>query len=158
MRLSSRRYMMLLEVMIAFALVALCILPLIYPHVAIYRAQRQFERKVQLDHAVNLLYGEVVQRLYLNRIPWDQLLHASFPVDEAMLTNAGVDPTQYSYVGNYRFTEELHKPKKPAPYSVWLLNLTFRFVPKEKTSAEPLEYEYEVFIVRDLNNAGSKIQ
>ena len=69
----KKRYVSLLEVLIAFALIVLCVLPLIYPHVAMFKSQKAFIRKVELDHVVNLLYAKILEKLYMNSIPWQEL-------------------------------------------------------------------------------------
>lgn len=144
-----KRTMMLLEVMIAFALVALCVLPLLSTNLGILKEQKGFERKVILDHAVNLFYGDILERLYLNKISWNDLFIQQFPIDDLMVTRSGVDPKKYLYRGSYRFTKIRNKPELPGDYSAWLFKLIFTFYPLSgKGSAQ--NYEYEIFIVRDL--------
>ena len=157
MRLLRKNRILLLEVLIAFAIVATCALPLIYPQIAIYKAQKQFEQKVDLDHAVNLLYGEILRRLYLNEIPWADLQGKATTIDEEMLRRAGVELTTSSYTGFFKFTEINHKPKLASPYSLWLFNLSFTFSPKRSlNSLKPVHYEYKVFIVRNLSGEAIK--
>lgn len=155
----KKRHQSLLEVLIAFALIALCVLPLIYPHVAIYRDQSKFAHKLELDHAVNLLYGKVLEKLYMNTIPWNELAQTAFPVDDALLHEIGYDKRLF-YQGSYNFFDEppKFKPKDPAsPYSLYLYKLTFTFIPIElaKTpekvkDTDKIKYRYDVFVVRDL--------
>lgn len=156
-----RRHQSLLEVLIAFALIALCVLPLIYPHVAIYKAQNKFVHRLELDHAVNLLYGKVMEKLYMNTISWADLTQTTFPIDEGVLKEAQYDKPLY-YTGSYNFTEHppRFKPKDPGPYSLYLYKLTFNFVPNE-LAKEPskiketdrIKYQYDVFVVRDLRGS-----
>lgn len=149
--------MMLLEVLIAFALIVTAVLPLLTPHLQILKAQREFIQKVQLDHDVNLLYGDVLQRLYLNRIPWNELFQSSYVIDPEMLQRSGIDPTKFPFQGVYRFKQIRCKPKPDAPYSAGLFQLTFSFVPKtasKNKEVKPLDYEYKVFAVHDTTTAG----
>ena len=69
----TRRHSLLLEVLISFAIIALCILPLLYPHVYILKSQQEMIRTVELDHVVNLIYASTLEKLYLNQIPWDTI-------------------------------------------------------------------------------------
>jgi hypothetical protein len=96
----QRRHQSLLEVLIAFALIALCVLPLIYPHVAIYKAQNKFARKLELDHVVNLLYGKVLEKLYMNTIPWADLAQTTSKRRIVLNTN-----TMFLWLETY---EDLH--------------------------------------------------
>lgn len=155
----KKRYITLLEVLIAFVLIVLCILPLIYPHVAIYKSQNRLVKQIELDHAVNLLYAKILEKLYLNSIRWGDIESRVFSIDEPMLKEAGFNHSLH-YIGSYNFFEEkpLFKPKKKgAPLSVHLLTLTFNFLPKEYENAtdeikkdKTLKYKYEVFVARDL--------
>lgn len=151
-----KRQMMLLEAMIAFALVVLCAIPLIAPHTAMLKAQRQFIRKIDLDNAVNLLYASVLEQLYLNTIGWNELTHRTFPIYKEDLQRLGFG-NALGYEGSYQFHEVRHKPNdENAPYFLYLFKLTFSFLPDELSKAtddvkekNTLKYIYEVFVVRD---------
>jgi hypothetical protein len=157
----KRRHQSLLEVLIAFALIALCILPMMYPHVAIYKAQNKFIHKVELDHVVNLLYGKILEKLYMNTINWNDLEQTTFPVDAEILKEIQFDGSFY-YTGSYNFFEKppRFKPKNQESYSLYLYRLTFNFIPIEfaKASNEVKEsnlikYHYDIFVVRDLRSS-----
>lgn len=150
---------MLLEVLIAFVIVVLCAIPLIYPHTAMLKAQNQFVRKMELDHAVNLLYGHVVEKLYLNKFNWNDINMTAFDVTDEMLKEAHYDkPLQYQ--GSFAFIEENHKPKEIGNYNLYQYNLVFTFIPnelknkKELKPEDKLTYRYTVFLVRDLRGPG----
>lgn len=148
---------MLLEVLIAFAIVALCAIPLILPHAVMLKAQRQFVRKMELDHAVNLLYGNALEKLYLNKINWtDIILQNPFEITSETLREAHYDKP-LSYSGSYHFMEDKHKPEKLGNYNLFQFTLLFSFLPNEfKNSKDEVkqknkvDYKYKVFIVRDL--------
>lgn len=156
---SRKRHQSLLEVLIAFVLITLCVIPLIYPHIAIYKDQIKFTHKLELDHAVNLMYGKIIEKLYLNTISWNELTHATFPVDEGFLTEIRYNKP-FFYQGSYTFSEKppTFKPKDPtSPYFLYLYKLTFRFIPVElaKTpekikESDILKYHYTIFVVKDL--------
>lgn len=147
---------MMLEAMIAFALVVLCAIPLIAPHTAMLKAQRQFIRKIDLDHAVNLLYASVLEQLYMNTIGWNELLHRPFPILKEDLQRLGLSAA-LGYEGSYQFHVKEQKPKdENAPYKLYLFTLTFQLIPDEFSKKaddikekNTLRYTYEVFVVRD---------
>lgn len=68
-----RRPILLLEVLICFALIALCALPLIYPHVFMLRSEKQYVNAIELDHFVNILFIDTLQKMYQNEISWAQI-------------------------------------------------------------------------------------
>jgi len=153
---------MLLEVLIAFVIVAFCALPLIYPHTAMLKAQYQFVRKMELDHAVNLLYGNVLEKLYLNKLNWTDINQTTFEITDAMLREAHYEKP-LAFKGSYAFIEEKHKPKAMGNYNLFKFNLVFTFLPveyqnsKEETKeANKIVYKYKVFIVRDLRGPSAE--
>jgi hypothetical protein len=150
MKRKPRRFFLLLETMIALALIVLCVFPLLAPYLAMYRAEKDFIRKIDLDHQVNLFYASVLEKLYLNAISWEELMHHQFLLPKEALL---------AYEGSYNFNEVAprFKPKEAdAPYSLFLFTLTFNFIPIELSQksdevkkANTLKYRYEVFVVRD---------
>lgn len=164
MKKNHKRHYLLLEVMIAFAIVAMCVLPLIAPHVFILKEQKSFVQKVELDHLVNLIYADIIERLYRNDISWAEVTSEKFyPIDESLLNRVGWT-SRLPYQGEYQFKIDRYKPKKqPAPYTLFLLDLTIRFVPpetakeateKEKTASQ-IKYEYKVFVERNIGGEGA---
>lgn len=151
-----RRPIALLEVLICFALVVLCFLPLIYPNVFILKKERESIALIDLDHAAALLYAQVLQKLYRNEIPWAAIeTSLVIPVDAKLLEESGYSG-ELPYGGTFQFVEvrkKLPPEDKPGEKSAWLYRLVFTFSPKvEKTSAlkeyqePPIHYEYEVAI------------
>lgn len=135
----------LLEVLIAFTLVVLCALPLIYPHVAIFKAEKAFVATVNLDHAIKLLYANRLEKLYLQEISWEEIQsHREFPIEVEMLQESGIKQP-FPFQGTYRFDEGEYKPKDRVEDSVHLMKLVFKFTPTDKKK-EALEYTYPVVI------------
>ena len=120
---------MLLEVLIAFTLVTLCILPLFYPLTGILKQQNEFITKIKLDHQVNLMYGNILAQLHANEIPWDNI------------TNESRQPIKFeNYSGYYFFKVALDKGDADKD-SAYLLELNFVFT-------EELTYQYNLCIRR----------
>ncbi|HEV8052742.1 MAG TPA: type II secretion system protein [Parachlamydiaceae bacterium] len=153
----SRRPIVLLEVLIAFALIALCILPLIYPHVFILRSEKKFISTVELDHTVNLLYADRLQKLYQNEISWQDIENgAPIPITPAMVEAAGVSG-DFPFTGTYQFIKKRQKPKDPKDKSAYVFSLEFSFMMKpgyflEKDTKEENKfiYIYQVPVERIL--------
>lgn len=161
-----KRPFILLEVLIAFALIVICILPLIYPHVGMLNAQKEFVRKVELDHVVNLLYVKVLERLHLNSYGWNELLSSHFEIDSQMIAEAGYTKP-FPYKGTFNFLEEKprYKPRKAGPYHLYLFTLTFHFLPNQFSEASEavknrnrVSFQYKVFVVRDQRQSSGVAQ
>jgi hypothetical protein len=147
-----RRYIALLEVLVAFAIIALCMLPLIYSQIAVVQSERNFLDVVNLDHTVNLIYVELLQRLYEKKIPFSDIESGKeMPVEEGLLERAGITGP-FPFTGSYQFVLEIQKPPKPEEKILALYHLNFSFSPRRKASKEekPLKYQYTVFIERRL--------
>ena len=133
----------------------MCVLPLISPHTYILLEQKKFIHKVEVDHLVNLVYADIVERMYKNKIPLNDVLTGrEFPIDETYLQELKYDK-KLPYKGSYRFKEAKHKGKEP--YTLYLLELDFKFVPIEKKEVKEdeevpgtLKYHYDLFVKHDL--------
>jgi hypothetical protein len=145
----------LLEVLIAFALVALCALPLIYPHIFILQSERKFISTVELDHSVNLLYADFLQKLYKNEIPWQNIESGhSFPIDPHWFKPLGIKE-DLPFIGNYKFEKIQHKPpSKDSERVAYIFNLKFSFRVKPgyffekdlKENTPTITYNYHVTV------------
>lgn len=143
----KKRHILLLEVLIAFALIAIGILPLITPYIYMWKAQRHFVDKIQLDHFANLIYVDILQKLYQNEIPWDTIDQGSpIPLNNDLAQAI----TSLSFKGVAKFT----KGKKPKinqneGRSLYLKPLSLTFTPNWDPK-NPLVYTYFVVIDRRL--------
>lgn len=148
----QRRPFLLLEVLIAFAIVAMAMLPLIAPHFYIFQEQSRFVDKIHLDLAVNRFYGTIVELLQRNEISWADIEQKRvIPIDESFLRMAGYkDPLPYT--GSFQFLEVKHK--KNDKYGLYQVELIMAFEPKRpaksKVAADEhrLVYEYTLFVTR----------
>jgi hypothetical protein len=152
-----KRTLLLLEVLIAFALVVLCALPLIYPHVFILRSEREFVDTIELDHAANLLYANRLQKLYLNEIGWDEIEEErKVPITDTMMQESGIT-REFPFKGEYQFFIIKRKPPKPED-RLYLVRLILSFASTKKTKKsdnelssdqqKKLTYAYDIFIER----------
>src|SRR5690349_12587266 len=108
--MACKRPVVLLEVLIAFALVVLCALPLIYPHVFILKSEKAFVASIELDHAVNLLFANCLEKLYQNQIAWHQIESGKETTIESSLLEESGFNGYLPFNGTYKFVEEKHKP------------------------------------------------
>lgn len=148
----QQRPIVLLEVLIAFALIVLCALPLIYPHIFVLKSEKAFVSTIQLDHAVNLLYINRLEKLYQNKIDWHEIESGKeVVIDTQMLTESGIrEPL--SFTGTYHFEEMTHKPQDPVEKTIYLYSMIFNFLPTKDIAPyldrKPIKYEYSLVIER----------
>lgn len=120
---AHKRPMMLLEVVIALALVAMCILPLVMPYVAVIRQQQLAAQTMELDHLVNLLYVDLLEKLHENQIPWETIEDGSqILVDGQTLSRLDAEKFKsLPFKVTYQFRTLRSKKDKPDNWS-WSLN------------------------------------
>jgi hypothetical protein len=68
-----RNTFVLLEILIAFGLVALCIFPLVSSQVKILTAQKELHSRLEKQRLANLSFSKTVEQLYRGEITLDQL-------------------------------------------------------------------------------------
>lgn len=134
MKAPTKRHFLLLEVMIAFALIVLCALPLIYPHTFILRMQKEFIQEVELDHYVNAHFADLVEQMYKNQTSWD-LISGAKTLD--------LNPPNLPFKGTLQFKKLKDKPDDDPTYTVFLFEITYAFTQK-------LTYTYHLMVIRDL--------
>lgn len=153
MKYSAKRPVLLLEVLIALALVVLCIFPLMAPHASILKAQYQFNHRVAMDQAVNRVYARILEKVYRNEIPWKAFEEKRvFPFEEDLL-NGLEGGSGLGYQGSYQFSILRTKGGKEHPLTANVIGVTLTFEPldatsnliKKKSHNAQTSYEYQFF-------------
>lgn len=137
----------MLEVLISFTLIAFCAIPLIYPHISMIKAQNGFINKVKINHTVNLIYVNILEKLHKNEILLSDIEDKKiFNVDNAELK--GIN----GYRATYQFIKEKHKKRNGAGIATYVVTLQLQFIPKK--NGKTLTYDYDVFLVskKDIAN------
>lgn len=137
----TKRPFLLLEVLIALALVALCMLPLVYPHFWMVKKEKSAVQMIKEDAKVGLVYIHLLEKLYMNELPWERLLDGLFyPVQMDGNDNEKI---------TYSFSEVLSKEEEGTGNSHHLLKLQIRFEPN-LPSDKPRNYEFEIYVERKI--------
>ena len=84
-----KRPFLLLEVLIAIALVALCAYPLITPHYRLAQEKRKLLRNLKVQREADEAFYEAVQRLYEGEVAWEKIIK---PKKSSKLKVTGHDP------------------------------------------------------------------
>lgn len=153
-----KRSVTLMEVLIAFVLVTFCLIPLIQPHVGMLKEQHKFMSKIQLDHAVNLYTGHLIEKLHKSEIPWYMIEEGKvMPIENDVFQRLYPDQT-LPFKGVYRFDIIKSKPKnvEAGASKAYLLKLNLYFLPgkAEHSIAEytdkknPYQYDVDLFVKR----------
>ena len=143
MHIKSKRHFLLLEVLISFAIIVFCLFPIIAPNVAIVKAQKAFSQLVELDHTASLIYGNILEKLYINDIPLGTIQDKRWiAVDQEELNGL-------PYTGKYQFEILKRKPPPPSPRTLYEVKLNLVFLPPGITDNDDpnaVKYSYILFI------------
>ena len=131
----------LLEVMIALFLIIVCIVPVLHTFTFMYREQRQSIRDSRRDHLAHLIYAQVVEELYGQKVPWEAIQTSAVrTIANETLVNQLKDK-------GYKTTYTLaivHPKRIVATSHEYLLNLKIELVDEER-KGEITPYEYLVY-------------
>lgn len=147
MRVLRKLHMILLEIVIALALVALCILPLIGPHIEIVRSHLKFAKLMELDRAANLIYVDLLEQMHRNSLPFPDIKNPHvFPLN---LDHLSKDKTDFPAIeASYKFTG---KSKGNESARLYLLQLHINVKPKGASEEEASkEFTYPVCVLRNM--------
>jgi hypothetical protein len=141
-KLRSKRHILLLEVLVAIAIVVLCIVPLLRPHLFILTEEKRFIREVELDRLVGILYANLlIEGFYHGNIKWDTIANGeSIPLDDPAVRDLG-------FTGSYKFSLEKKKAKvEEDNYILNLIRISYSFDPIGGGTS--VVYSYDLFVQR----------
>lgn len=138
----KKRTFLILEVLIAFSIIALCLFPLLTPNLMIIKAEKNFQEELEADRLADLLFAEWVEKLYDNTISWERLTSG----DIVALEEKTLIPTGFPYS---IVVKPILKKKKVSEKetSYYLFLFEFHFKPKQG-GLSPLLFSYNLFVER----------
>lgn len=138
-RLKLRRPFLMLEVLIAFALVLLSAIPLIYPHVSMIKAQHELINKININHSANLIYVSLLEKLHKNEIPLIEIESGKiFNLEQENLKSV------FGYKATYQFFLQKVKKRNADGLKTYLVTMQLKFIPN--SGQKSVTYDYSVFI------------
>lgn len=150
---------LLLEVLLAFFLVALCAIPLMQSQFAILKAEYEALRRLELDRLVNRLYAMQLVAFYQNRVDPSEIGRTDKPVqpvalDDPELKRLELTGTRQMRValseGNREYTREKDAAGEKQKF---LLEITYRFQNSRLPSEEPRSYSFNLYVKRPENES-----
>lgn len=145
----TKRPFSMMEVMITIVLILFCLIPLIYPNLALYRDQNQFTEKIKIDHAVTLLYGELLERLHRREIHFEQLIQKNateMTIPSESLQNAGIGE-KFPYTFSQTVQQVKMKGETKGNYIAAIVEFTYS-VQKKDSKDSPLVFTYNTIVVK----------
>lgn len=157
-RVVRRCSFLLLEVMIAFFLMAICLLPLLQPHYAILQSDVMMLEESKIERIVQKLYSQFLVSLYRGEVLWSDVDHYDTPlrprqVDATQLEGLPYDVHYILRVTPYQGKKgELSKPVKDTPRNQrinHLLEVKYTFTPKVASPRQEKEFTFRVYAKRN---------
>ncbi|MCB1136029.1 MAG: hypothetical protein KDK78_07165 [Chlamydiia bacterium] len=140
----KRRPFLLLEILIAVALCALALIPLLQPHFAVLAAQRDIQRELRFEQEADRLFAVVLEDLYENRVSWSAIQDGTNSVIDSPIVR------EARYEGIARIEIIASKGKEgdavgAQPHNLLLVYLLIQ--PSEEESKRPVySYEQKVYV------------
>lgn len=154
----KRKHLTLIEVLIAFSIVVMSIFPLLYPHVFIFRQQSIYTQKIEMNHAVNLMFGEIYRRLYQQEIPLNDILgEREFLIDEGFLKAVGFD-TKPGFSGHYYFNLVKRKTDEDKTKAAYLVDLIFNLQLRGEDKEKRYHFTYSLFVYQESAQSSTEVE
>ena len=108
----TKRHFQLLEVMIAMLLIVTCVAPALHIYMNMYKLETQSMQNYEADHLARLLYVEIVEQLYLNAIPYEDILSGTDRTVESAYTE---QLNAIGFTAHYNLSKMKQKTVKGKP-------------------------------------------
>lgn len=159
-----RSSFLLLEVMIAFLLMALCLVPLLQPHFAMLQSDLMIVEESKLERVVQRLYADFLVALYRGEVTWPDVDRTDTPKHQHPIQPQALEGLPYE--GYYVLRIARYPGRRPGEYSKpyhpdksqrlnHLLEITYTFVPKAPTSRETREFSFRLYVQKQILTAPS---
>ncbi len=140
-----RRYYLLLEVLIALALISLCALPLMRTHTELARADFEALLALQLELCAEKAFAELRVKLYQHNPGADAITKRKVAKGELSRLSVKRDPKKGAVEITPTYEIELVEEKKKGNRAIFrLYQIAIGFREFDKT------YEYNLFAIKDL--------
>ncbi len=154
----SKAYL-LLELLIAFMLVALCALPLVRNPLYSLKTEITAFEKIELERLAEVFFAEIKSELYQNAIPWKALDAAkqpetSFRENAVQIPFSGV--TERTYLRKcYLWTKWQKEGKNREDHRIVNVKITFTSVGKSKLLER--SFLYQVYLAKFMTQSAERL-
>lgn len=151
-RNKKRCYFQLLEVMVAAFLILICAAPALKIHISMYLEQNALMRQNQRDHLAHLAYAEIVEKMYKNEIPLEDILEKKeFTLNSLSHDEQSFDLIhalhQMGYQCRYFFTnKKTPEEKENKNYSLLNLILKLDDISFSNQKSTSMEYVFVTYL------------
>ena len=143
-----RKAYLLLELLIAFSILALCAVPLIRNPMHSARSEMESFERMELEREAELAYASILEQMLCNTIAWKSLLAEKLPKEPSLeerivIEVPGVFKREYKKE-IYLWTKASKQGFKEEQLRLVAMKLVFRPMGKKKT--ESIAFNYRFFL------------
>ena len=110
------------------------------------KEEKRFVREIELNRAVDLIYGSILEQLHENKVAWDEMENKVWKeIDPSLMSHDKDLAKRMAYKGQYRISLDKHNTQKNYFFS----NIVMKFTPLDP-KAEIREYTYSAVIQREI--------
>ena len=142
------RPFLLLEVVIAIALIPLCTIPLITPFLWMVQEESTLTQKMEMQRQEALVFCQLIESLYRNEYSWNQI--QSNELLGINTSNTLGIPENWPYTASFR-SKQRERTKKE---TIKLLDIAIEIQPvKEKKPSQEVDYRYVLSVEKTDNHS-----
>lgn len=149
-RVLNRRSFLLLEVLIAFLILTVCLIPLIKTPLLFYRSEVEQLEKIERENLADWTFSEIKEGLYLGRIPWRELPGKEMGVVDFFLPEAKIKLLDSEKVIGRTFSLKCMKEKVDVESLYRIYQVKIHFTPALRDTKSH-SYSYQI-IVRKIKD------
>lgn len=138
---SNKRYYVLLEVLVAIAIVSLAFLPLLTTQANMYRTERELSTEPEVDRVVSVLFTQLLERLYRKEIGIEDIPEIDLEKGEHGAQFTLQVPSLQSF--GYEASLELGRVTKGEESLAHLIEAHFTF--SSRDGSRPLIYTFYTY-------------
>lgn len=123
----SKRSFLLFELLFSLALVALCLIPLIKPHIGIQKVERANLKQVELARLSQNAFCYLKTQLYEEALTFDELAHKDGVAGVLPFSFKSNFPREKEYICRYEIVKQNESTKKGTKNTGLLLTVQLYF-------------------------------
>jgi hypothetical protein len=151
MKYKKRRPYMLMELLVAFSIVGLCVIPLIRTPVNVFKTEIESLEKMALQRIAELSFASIKEQLYKNEISWKALSENGTEephfVDKVKIS-LGKDLNRDYERKFFLWSKKTDSGKNGEEYRLLNTKITFSPLPKPKKKINSLYFSQQFFVAK----------
>lgn len=131
--------------MVAMLLIVSCAIPAIHIYRSMYKQQSEMVRQYEVDHLVHLLYANIIEKMYLNQIPLEDVTAVPMTFGDSQIDS---QLSKLGYACFFRLKSEgKKKGSEKEGGSQRLCHITLTIKDEANPKEKDRDYDYVVYVM-----------